>query len=323
MDEQRALLDQLMGQDRDLPTERKRKRHFSDPGVCKFFLCGLCPYELFANTKSDLGGHRHGEVDDEEMRREWNKLSQEEKDRYGYEWDLLRFLEDIVAKCDRKVHRNQERVVQEEKDAAPSREEVQALVGLERQMEDLIMSATALAEQRKGEEAMDLMREVAELEKRRQRLLSHPEKRSQTTLVCSVSGNFMSSLDSIDRVRCHFAGKQYQGWRMCREKLGELRQRLGSRNPGRWREEAGHREHGPGYRRGEGRGFGRPHNWDRDRDRGREWERDRDRERDRGRGRGRYDDGYGDGHRGGHGWGGHREPWERGHHGGFTRQRRY
>lgn len=44
MDEARALLDQLMGKDRDKPPEQRRARHFSDPDVCKHYLCGgKCP----------------------------------------------------------------------------------------------------------------------------------------------------------------------------------------------------------------------------------------------------------------------------------------
>lgn len=29
--------------------------HFTDPKVCRNFLCGTCPHDLFANTKVDLG----------------------------------------------------------------------------------------------------------------------------------------------------------------------------------------------------------------------------------------------------------------------------
>ena len=29
--------------------------NFSDPGVCKWYICSFCPSELFTNTKSDLG----------------------------------------------------------------------------------------------------------------------------------------------------------------------------------------------------------------------------------------------------------------------------
>jgi hypothetical protein len=40
MDEARALLDQLMGKDRNLPAEQRRARHFTDEDVCKYYLCG-------------------------------------------------------------------------------------------------------------------------------------------------------------------------------------------------------------------------------------------------------------------------------------------
>jgi hypothetical protein len=41
-------------------------------------------------------------------------------------------------------------------------------------------------------------------------------------IVCEVSGNFMNSTDNGDRLRCHFEGKQYQGWKQIREKLAQL-----------------------------------------------------------------------------------------------------
>lgn len=57
MDATRALLDELMGKDRNLPpAERKGAGlKFSDHSVCKYDLVGLCPNSLFKNTRSDLG----------------------------------------------------------------------------------------------------------------------------------------------------------------------------------------------------------------------------------------------------------------------------
>lgn len=53
----KAILDELMGKDRnELPSKRKNKGvHFSDPEICKNYICGFCPSDLFTNTKSDLG----------------------------------------------------------------------------------------------------------------------------------------------------------------------------------------------------------------------------------------------------------------------------
>ncbi len=57
MDQQRALLDELLGKDRNLlPGEKKPKDLvYTDWEVCKYYACAFCPHDLFTNTKSDLG----------------------------------------------------------------------------------------------------------------------------------------------------------------------------------------------------------------------------------------------------------------------------
>jgi hypothetical protein len=50
-----------MGKNRNLlPSEKPTKiLKFTDPEVCKHYICGFCPHELFVNTKSDLGKARN------------------------------------------------------------------------------------------------------------------------------------------------------------------------------------------------------------------------------------------------------------------------
>ena len=57
----KALLDELMGKERNVPlAERSNRRmRYDDPSVCKYDLGGLCPHRLFKNTKSDLGASVH------------------------------------------------------------------------------------------------------------------------------------------------------------------------------------------------------------------------------------------------------------------------
>ena len=57
VDATRALLDELMGKERNVPLVERSNREltFSSPEVCKYAIVGLCPYGLFRNTKSDLG----------------------------------------------------------------------------------------------------------------------------------------------------------------------------------------------------------------------------------------------------------------------------
>lgn len=133
--EARALLDQLMGGDRNaalpkgaaLPTKRKNrdgggndmlllpgKRHKScyDKDVCPLFCAwGVDVYELFVNTKSDIGPN--SKIADDSARQEYLNLPEHERDRLGFEYMLFDRLRDLVQQCDRTVTRNQEKLNKE------------------------------------------------------------------------------------------------------------------------------------------------------------------------------------------------------------------
>ena len=48
------LLDQLMGTTRNaVPGDDVKELRWSDEEVCKHFLCGFCPSELFINTRAE------------------------------------------------------------------------------------------------------------------------------------------------------------------------------------------------------------------------------------------------------------------------------
>jgi hypothetical protein len=54
----KEALDKLMGKSRNtlgsgLPSVHDK--HFSDPDICKNYICGLCPHDLFTTIKVDLG----------------------------------------------------------------------------------------------------------------------------------------------------------------------------------------------------------------------------------------------------------------------------
>ena len=57
VDATRAMLDELMGKERNVPLSQRvnRKIRFSDADVCKHDLAAFCPNRLFPNTRSDLG----------------------------------------------------------------------------------------------------------------------------------------------------------------------------------------------------------------------------------------------------------------------------
>merc|ERR1712227_389198 len=102
MEQQRHLLDQLFGPNTDLPSFQMAttQRKFYDRDVCKFFIAGLCPYqELFKNTKSDLGPCQYP-IHDTLLKEEFNELNDENKNKFGYERELLSKLQDLVREMD-------------------------------------------------------------------------------------------------------------------------------------------------------------------------------------------------------------------------------
>lgn len=56
---------------------------------------------MFKGTKSDFGPTK--EVLDDNCQEQFAALSQEDKDKYGYERDLMDFLDQAVRDLDRKV----------------------------------------------------------------------------------------------------------------------------------------------------------------------------------------------------------------------------
>ena len=93
------------------PLSRRSLPFHVHTDVCKYYLCGVSPYALFKNTKSDLG--EYDKEFDDDCVAEWNQLSQDEKDRYGYEYDLLAMLERLVGTCERRVKQHTSRIREE------------------------------------------------------------------------------------------------------------------------------------------------------------------------------------------------------------------
>ncbi len=51
-----SLLDQLMGAHRNaVPGDNVKPLQYTDQEVCKYYLCGFCPCDLFTNTRADMG----------------------------------------------------------------------------------------------------------------------------------------------------------------------------------------------------------------------------------------------------------------------------
>lgn len=83
--EQRKLLEQLMGGG---AASRGAQLSLTDPKVCRSYLVGTCPHDLFTNTKQDLGACP--KVHSEALKAEYEALPEQEKKRYGFDYDYMR-----------------------------------------------------------------------------------------------------------------------------------------------------------------------------------------------------------------------------------------
>ena len=103
--EQRKLLEQLMGSS---ATSRTAQLSLSDPKVCRSYLVGTCPHDLFTNTKQDIG--QCPKVHAESLKTEYENLSDREKQRYGFEYDYMRDLQKYIDECNRRIDAAQRRL---------------------------------------------------------------------------------------------------------------------------------------------------------------------------------------------------------------------
>ncbi|KAG7670497.1 hypothetical protein KSW81_003060 [Nannochloris sp. 'desiccata'] len=280
----RAMLDQLMGSDRNLSNQEKekvkpKKRKFTDSDVCKYFLCGFCPYEEFRRTKNDLG--ECPSVHDEACKIEWESLDEKDKEYYGYERDLLRKLERLLSDLRRRIDSNTRRLEATQK---PSYDDIDTIENINRQINDLLGKAGDLGEQGDIDAAEVVMKEADVLKEKKVFIGKKFEAKAGNNIarglvqsVCPISGLIIN--DEETRLRDHHAGRNYNAWKKLHEMHAMLRDLMSKRSGGG----GGRRSRGdsPSGRRG---GGGSDYEDRRGRDR-RKSRRDRDRSRSRSRSR--------------------------------------
>ena len=125
----------------------KRSKSCYDRGIDPLFCAwGIDVYELFVNTKSDIGPNPY--TVDEAARKEYVSLSRDEKEKIGYDHRLFSKLQELVQHCDRTVSRNNEKLKRELSRQSQTRggndyvvdvseEKVDELVRAEMQLEDM------------------------------------------------------------------------------------------------------------------------------------------------------------------------------------------
>ncbi|KAL0340842.1 UNVERIFIED_CONTAM: putative RNA-binding protein Luc7-like 1 [Sesamum radiatum] len=113
MDALRKQLDVLMGANRNGDAQEVTRKYY-DRDVCRLFLAGLCPHELFQLTKMDKGPCP--KVHSLQLRKEYEEAKAKGLD--NYDRDLEDNIDRLIIECDRKIARALKRLDEEDAKAA-------------------------------------------------------------------------------------------------------------------------------------------------------------------------------------------------------------
>ncbi|KAK2361777.1 LUC7 related protein [Trifolium repens] len=113
MDAIRKQLDVLMGANRNGDV-REVNRKYYDRDVCRLYLVGLCPHELFQLTKMDMGPCP--KVHSLQLRKEYEEAKSKGID--NYERELEDVIDKLIGECDRKIGRALKRLEDDDAKAA-------------------------------------------------------------------------------------------------------------------------------------------------------------------------------------------------------------
>lgn len=249
VDATRAMLDELMGKERNVPLEERSNKelHFWDDEVCKYAICGLCPYTLFSNTKSFLGecqSEMHDQLGMDKIQAEWDALTEAEKHKYGYEQRLLDLVEQLVKDMDRKIERQKERAVKESLPRMLTAADKAKLDDFLKRQGELVEQSEQLAEAGDVDASMARASRAEKLKEEHDQTLVTLTAPDRIMTVCEVCGVFINCTDSEQRQLAsaaalgktalgnvvpvskalgdHLEGKQYLGWLAIRQKYKEL-----------------------------------------------------------------------------------------------------
>ncbi|TKA27371.1 hypothetical protein B0A50_04983 [Salinomyces thailandicus] len=238
--EQRRLLEQLMGDQLLTANPNSAKPPpltLTDPKVCRSYLCGSCPHDLFTNTKQDLGPcpKTHHPA----LKEEYTAAPEDRKREWGFEFDYQRDIARYVADCDRRIDVSSRRLEKTAEELKKTTDLLKTLADTTRTLEaglleiEVISAAGAVAQGVTEFHALKSARLQKEETERDLRHMSETSGSSghQKLQVCDVCGAFLSRLDNDRRLADHFFGKMHLGYAQMRREGERLREVLKGRPP--------------------------------------------------------------------------------------------
>ncbi|KAJ5383640.1 LUC7-like protein [Penicillium concentricum] len=261
--EQRKLLEQLMGADQLIGTGaqgRNSQLAITDNKVCRSYIVGTCPHDLFTNTKQDLGPCP--KVHNEGLKTEYETAPASEKAKWGFEFDYMRDMQKYIDDCDRRIDTAQRRLEKTPDEIRQTNDLLKQIADLSNTINSGLQEVSILGETGSVALALSEMHKVR-TSKYQKESLERDLKNLQDTSgpsghqklqVCDVCGAYLSRLDNDRRLADHFFGKMHMGYSDMRKNCKKLSIELKGRAPPVRHHEEDDNPYTSGGRPGAGRG---------------------------------------------------------------------
>ncbi|KAJ8317869.1 hypothetical protein KUTeg_002960 [Tegillarca granosa] len=203
-----AMLDELMGRDRNLaPTEKKNELHWEDPELGPCF-----------------------KMHDDALRKEYQTSNRYKK--CGYEEDFLRYLQGLISDCEKRIRRGHQRLALNNQQGSltntnsmPDGKEERIKMLTER-INELVQQAEELGCEGKVEESQGVMKLCDQLREERTQLETNVPYVStlqpKEMEVCTVCGSLLIVGDMQQRLDEHMMGKQHAGYARVRATVEKM-----------------------------------------------------------------------------------------------------
>lgn len=204
-------------------TSRAAQLSLTDPKVCRSFLAGTCPHDLFTNTKQDLGPCPRVHADG--LKTEYESLSDAARRDLRFEYDYLRDLSKYIDDCNRRIDAAQRRLEKTPDEIRQTNVLLKAISDLSQTVAAGLAEVEVLGdmgEVGRAYEEFFRVRQAQQAKGERERELKALSDTSgpsghQKLQVCDVCGAYLSRLDNDRRLADHFYGKMHLGYAQMRK----------------------------------------------------------------------------------------------------------
>lgn len=212
------------------PVTRRKEPELTSSRVCKSFLVGVCPHDLFVATKQDLGKCPKLHLQKHKLEYEYRtrKLGESFPD---FEYEYYNILKKYIHDLDKAIAIAQERLThttpEEQQKIETITKELDSLdvkIGLMTQEISYLMEKNEIDKSlHESVKLGDLCKQREHLAESVRNIIENIGQTSQQKLqVCEGCGAYLSRLDSDRRLADHLIGKTHLGYVQMRQAYDEL-----------------------------------------------------------------------------------------------------